>query len=132
MEKKNEYVPVSQQWEIGVKERKIVQMLGDKDGKLTPAGELKDLDEILPMRQYAFHIYRRPPAVQSLVNYNQSIPFKYMEQEQRAAYEKYRNYVEKQSAYSAAKTAAPSKRTGKKRRPKNYCKTRKSCRRLYV
>ncbi len=113
--KKNEYVPVSQQWEIGVKNGKIVQMLRDKDGKLTPAGELKDLDEILPMSNTRFIYIDVPPAVQSLVNYNQSIPFKYMEQEQRAAYEKYRNYVEKQSAYSAAKTAAPSKRNSAKK-----------------
>lgn len=113
--KKNEYVPVSQQWEIGVKNGKIVQMLRDKDGKLTPAGELKDLDEILPMSNTRFIYIDLPPAVQSLVNYNQSIPFKYMEQEQRAAYEKYRNYVEKQSAYSAAKTAAPSKRNSAKK-----------------
>lgn len=113
--KKNEYVPVSQQWEIGVKNGKIVQMLRDKDGKLTPAGELKDLDEILPMSNTRFIYIDVPPAVQSLVNYNQSIPFKYMEQEQRAAYEKYRNYVEKQSAYSAVKTAAPSKRNSAKK-----------------
>ena len=113
--RKNEYVPVSQQWEIGVKNGKIVQMLRDKDGKLTPAGELKDLDEILPMSNTRFIYIDVPPAVQSLVNYNQSIPFKYMEQEQRAAYEKYRNYVEKQSAYSAAKTAAPSKRNSAKK-----------------
>lgn len=113
--KKNEYVPVSQQWEIGVKNGKIVQMLRDKDGKLTPAGELKDLDEILPMSNTRFIYIDVPPAVQSLVNYNQSIPLKYMEQEQRAAYEKYRNYVEKQSAYSAAKTAAPSKRNSAKK-----------------
>ena len=113
--KKNEYVPVSQQWEIGVKNGKIVQMLRDKDGKLTPAGELKDLDEILPMSNTRFIYIDVPPAIQSLVNYNQSIPFKYMEQEQRAAYEKYRNYVEKQSAYSAAKTAAPSKRNSAKK-----------------
>lgn len=113
--KKNEYVPVSQQWEIGVKNGKIVQMLRDKDGKLTPAGELKDLDEILPMSNTRFIYIDVPPAVQSLVNYNQSIPFKYMEQEQRAAYEKYRNYVEKQSAYSAARTAAPSKRNSAKK-----------------
>lgn len=113
--KKNEYVPVSQQWEIGVKNGKIVQMLRDKDGKLTPAGELKDLDEILPMSNTRFIYIDVPPSVQSLVNYNQSIPFKYMEQEQRAAYEKYRNYVEKQSAYSAAKTAAPSKRNSAKK-----------------
>ena len=113
--KKNEYVPVLQQWEIGVKNGKIVQMLRDKDGKLTPAGELKDLDEILPMSNTRFIYIDVPPAVQSLVNYNQSIPFKYMEQEQRAAYEKYRNYVEKQSAYSAAKTAAPSKRNSAKK-----------------
>lgn len=113
--KKNEYVPVSQQWEIGVKNGKIVQMLRDKDGKLNPAGELKDLDEILPMSNTRFIYIDVPPAVQSLVNYNQSIPFKYMEQEQRAAYEKYRNYVEKQSAYSAAKTAAPSKRNSAKK-----------------
>ena len=113
--KKNEYVPVSQQWEIGVKNGKIVQMLRDKDGELTPAGELKDLDEILPMSNTRFIYIDVPPAVQSLVNYNQSIPFKYMEQEQRAAYEKYRNYVEKQSAYSAAKTAAPSKRNSAKK-----------------
>lgn len=113
--KKNEYVPVSQQWEIGVKNGKIVQMLRDKDGKLTPAGELKDLDEILPMSNTRFIYIDVPPAVQSLVNDNQSIPFKYMEQEQRAAYEKYRNYVEKQSAYSAAKTAAPSKRNSAKK-----------------
>lgn len=113
--KKNEYVPVSQQWEIGVKNGKIVQMLRDKDGKLTPAGELKDLDEILPMSNTRFIYIDVPPAVQSLVNYNQSIPFKYMEQEQRAAYEKYRNYVEKQSVYSAAKTAAPSKRNSAKK-----------------
>ena len=113
--KKNEYVPVSQQWEIGVKNGKIVQMLRDKDGKLTPAGELKDLDEILPMSNTRFIYIDVPPAVQSLVNYNQSIPFKYMEQEQRAAHEKYRNYVEKQSAYSAAKTAAPSKRNSAKK-----------------
>lgn len=113
--KKNEYVPVSQQWEIVVKNGKIVQMLRDKDGKLTPAGELKDLDEILPMSNTRFIYIDVPPAVQSLVNYNQSIPFKYMEQEQRAAYEKYRNYVEKQSAYSAAKTAAPSKRNSAKK-----------------
>lgn len=113
--KKNEYVPVSQQWEIGVKNGKIVQMLRDKDGKLTPAGELKDLDEILPMSNTRFIYIDVPPAVQSLVNYNQSIPFKYMEQEQRAAYEKYRNYVEKQSAYSAAKTATPSKRNSAKK-----------------
>ena len=113
--KKNEYVPVSQQWEIGVKNGKIVQMLRDKDGKLTPAGELEDLDEILPMSNTRFIYIDVPPAVQSLVNYNQSIPFKYMEQEQRAAYEKYRNYVEKQSAYSAAKTAAPSKRNSAKK-----------------
>ncbi len=113
--KKNEYVPVSQQWEIGVKNGKIVQMLRDKDGKLTPAGELKDLDEILPMSNTRFIYIDVPPAVQSLINYNQSISFKYMEQEQRAAYEKYRNYVEKQSAYSAAKTAAPSKRNSAKK-----------------
>lgn len=113
--KKNEYVPVSQQWEIGVKDGKIVQMLRDKKGKLTSAGELKDLDDILPTSNTRFIYIDVPPAVQSLVNYNQSIPFKYMEMEQRYAYEKYRKYVEKQSAYSAAKTASSSKRNSSKK-----------------
>ncbi len=113
--KKNEYVPVSQQWEVGVHNGKIIQMIRDKSGKLIPAGESKDLDEILPTSNTRFVYIDVPPAVQSLVNYNQSIPFKYMELEQRAAYERYRNYVEKQSAYSAAKTAAPSKRNSSKK-----------------
>jgi len=108
--KKSNFVGVTQNWELAVKDGKIVEMARDKDGKLEVASKIP-FPQSLPISTTRFVYLEVPQAVKSLVGYNQTIPAKYMEMEQRIAFENYRKYVEKQSAYSAAKTASGAKKS---------------------
>lgn len=96
--KKTTYVPVSRRWDIEFKNGAIKLAEADPDGK-------KALREILPENPNRFVYIELPEDVAGSTNYGQSLQFQIMEAYQRAAYEKYRKLVEKQSTTSAAKTA---------------------------
>ncbi len=99
------FVPVRDRWDLKFQYGKISRRTLNEKGEDIQKDTKAKLSEILPVNPDRFIYVEIPESVKSATNYNQSIPFLIMEDEQRKAYEAYRAYVAKTTASSAAKTA---------------------------
>lgn len=99
--KEVEELPTVNTWEMYFDGKKLCKV-GKLDGKTNDKSELKSA---LPQLENRFIYVEIPNEVKSAPNYNQSLTFLMEEDAQRSTYESYRNYVAKQSATSAARTA---------------------------
>lgn len=82
-----------------------------------PTEQYGDVSEILPKSATRFVYAKVPDDVRESINFAQSIPAQILEYEQRITYEKYRQYVNKQSAISASKTAPTAAKNKKTKAP---------------
>lgn len=98
---------------------KVWKTSAGKSPATAPAEEAKynDVAEILPQSATRFVYAKVPDDVRESINFAQSIPAQILEYEQRTTYEKYRQYINKQSAISAAKTAPTASKNKKTKAP---------------
>ena len=81
------------------------------------AEKYNDVSEILPQSATRFVYAKVPDDIRESINFAQSIPSQILEYEQRITYEKYRQYINRQSAISAAKTAPTASKNKKTKAP---------------
>ena len=81
------------------------------------AEKYNDVSEILPQSATRFVYAKVPDDIRESINFAQSIPSQILEYEQRITYEKYRQYINRQSAISAAKTAPTASKNRKTKAP---------------
>ena len=99
--KKNEFIDTRKHWDIQI-----------KDGKPSiTESKNNDLRNILPILPNRFIYVEIPESVKQSTDFQQSLQAQIMEYEQRLAFAKYRNYLDKQAQIKEQKTKRKPKKT---------------------